>query len=49
MNCKQIDLIPLRDFPMVQTGDDISDLIVSTSRKNEIELIQDDIIGHKDS
>ncbi len=49
MNSKQIDMIPLRDFPMVQTGDDISYLIVSTSRKNDIELIQGDIIGHKDS
>ncbi|MBY8998693.1 MAG: coenzyme F420-0:L-glutamate ligase [Candidatus Thorarchaeota archaeon] len=44
MNNKQIDLIPLREFPMVKTGDDISDLILSTSRKNGIDLIQGDII-----
>lgn len=44
MNNKQIDLIPLRDFPIVKTGDDISDLILSTSLKNGIWLIQGDII-----
>ena len=44
MNNKRIDLIPLRDFPIVKTGDNISDLILSTSRKNDIGLIQGDII-----
>jgi coenzyme F420-0:L-glutamate ligase/coenzyme F420-1:gamma-L-glutamate ligase len=44
MNIRQIDLIPLKDFPMVQTGDEISDLILSTLRKSDTELIQGDII-----
>ncbi|MHA2397229.1 MAG: coenzyme F420-0:L-glutamate ligase [Candidatus Thorarchaeota archaeon] len=44
MNSKQIDLIPLRDFPIVQTGDEISDLIISTARKTDIGFIQGDII-----
>ena len=44
MKSKQIDLIPLEDFPMVQTGDKISDLILSTLRKSGRDLIQGDII-----
>ena len=44
MNDNQIDVIPLRDFPIVQTGDDISDLIESTTRKNGIDIIQGEII-----
>ena len=44
MNNRQIDLILLRDFPMVQTGDEISDLILSTMQKNDIEFIEGDII-----
>ena len=44
MNNKRIALIPLRDFPIVKTGDDITDLILSTNRKNGIDLIQGDII-----
>jgi coenzyme F420-0:L-glutamate ligase/coenzyme F420-1:gamma-L-glutamate ligase len=44
MNGRQIDLIPLRDFPLVQRGDEISDLIMSAIENNDIELIQGDII-----
>ncbi|MBY8997571.1 MAG: coenzyme F420-0:L-glutamate ligase [Candidatus Thorarchaeota archaeon] len=44
MNDNQIHVIPLRDFPIVQTGDDISGLIESAIRKKSIDLIQGDII-----
>ncbi len=44
MENRQIDLIPLEDFPMVQSGDEISSLILSTLRKSDTELIQGDII-----
>jgi coenzyme F420-0:L-glutamate ligase/coenzyme F420-1:gamma-L-glutamate ligase len=44
LKIRQIDLIPLKDFPMVKTGDEISDLILSTLRNLGTELIQGDII-----
>jgi coenzyme F420-0:L-glutamate ligase/coenzyme F420-1:gamma-L-glutamate ligase len=44
MNSRQIDLVPLRGFPMVQTGDEISPLILSTMQKNDIEFREGDII-----
>jgi len=40
----QIDLIPIRDFPVVQVGDEISDIILTTLQKSGLELIQGDII-----
>ncbi len=44
MNDNQIDVIPLRDFPIVKTGDNIPGLIESMTRKNDIALIRGDII-----
>ncbi len=44
MNRKQITLIPLIDFPIVQTGDNLPDLILSTLRKSDEKITQSDII-----
>ncbi len=44
MNKRQIDLIPLLHFPLVKTGDNISNLILSTIQRNDIDLIVGDII-----
>lgn len=45
MNGKRIDLIPLAEFPIVQVGNNISNLILSTIQKNNIPLIHGDIIA----
>ncbi len=44
MNGKNIEIIPLSDFPIVQIGDIISELILVTIQKNNITLIPGDII-----
>jgi coenzyme F420-0:L-glutamate ligase/coenzyme F420-1:gamma-L-glutamate ligase len=44
MTRKQIDLIPLRNFPLVQKGDDIPDLIQSSIHGISLKLIKGDII-----
>ena len=41
---KQIELIPLKDFPLVQPNDELSDLILSTIQKNEVDLLEGDIV-----
>ncbi|MHA3963301.1 MAG: coenzyme F420-0:L-glutamate ligase [Candidatus Thorarchaeota archaeon SMTZ1-45] len=45
MNSKQIDLIPLNDFPIVKVGDIISVLILTTLQKNDIQLAKGDIVA----
>lgn len=45
MNIKQIELIPLKEFPLVQTGDEISDIILTTLQRSGVELIRGDIIA----
>ncbi len=44
MRGRSIDVIPLVGFPIVQIGDNITDLILSSIKKNEIELNPGDII-----
>ncbi len=44
MMSKRIDLIPLEGFPIVQVGDDIPNLVVSTIHRNGISLEKGDII-----
>ncbi len=44
MNDRRIDLIPIREFPLVKPGDDVSKLIISTIKKDGIELFIGDII-----
>ncbi len=44
MNRKQITLIPLKDFPIVQTGDNIPDLILSALGKSDEKIIPGDVI-----
>ena len=44
MKSKQIDLIPIRDFPIVQEGDKISDIILSKLQESGTKLTEGDIV-----
>jgi coenzyme F420-0:L-glutamate ligase/coenzyme F420-1:gamma-L-glutamate ligase len=44
MRGRSINIIPLGEFPIIQIGDDITDLILSSIKKNKIQLIPGDII-----
>jgi coenzyme F420-0:L-glutamate ligase/coenzyme F420-1:gamma-L-glutamate ligase len=44
MSKKEVQLIPIEGFPMVQSGDEISSLIQKALAKNHITLVEGDVI-----